>query len=91
MTFTFYKIKAALCLSAITLSACATTGPALGDHSATFGGATAQNITAQAVAPTPAQKANTFIPADRARQQLARDNYRNDTVKKPQPLSTIDE
>lgn len=87
----FKKSKIIVIIAAATLTACATTGPALDDHSAAFGDAVTRNIAAQAVAPTPAQKANTFIPADRARQQLARENYRNDTVKTPKPLSTTEQ
>lgn len=75
-------------LAALTLSACATTQPAMNAHSPTFGQAVAHNKSAQFVAPTPTQKADTFIPANRARKALARKNYQEDTVEKPEPLTT---
>lgn len=75
-------------LSALSLSACATSSPALNVHSTSFGQAVAQNKAAQAIAPTSEQKANTHIPADRARQTLARKRYQEDAVKEPKPLQT---
>ena len=62
-------------LISMNLSACATTQPALDAHSSTFGQATAQNIAAQRVEPTPEQKANTFISPNLARQKAARQAY----------------
>lgn len=63
------------------LSACAVTQPTLGE-------ATAYNTELQAIAPTPEQKENTFIPADSQRQKLARDAYRRGEVKELKDLST---
>jgi len=65
------------------LSACAVTQPPLGD-------AMAHNTQLQAIAPTPEQKENTFIPADSERQRLARDAYRKGEVKALKDLTTYD-
>lgn len=66
------------------LCACATSQPALqGQLSDDFGAAMKQNITAHAVAPTPEQKANTFIPANAKKTALARKNYEEGTEPKP--------
>lgn len=76
------------CLSVVLLlSACATTSqPALkGQLDSQFGRATQANIAAHAVAPTAAQKANTYIPADPFRSALARKNYRDNKVPDPVP------
>lgn len=79
----FFPVFTTLAIS-VGLSACATK-PALDAHTEHFGSAVAQNIAAQRVAPTPEQKANTFIPPNRARQKLAREAYEAgetpDTVK----------
>ena len=75
-------------LSLITLSACATTKPALQNGSSEFGNAVRQNIAAQAIAPTPEQKANTFIPADATKRAKARENYRLGETPEPQPITT---
>lgn len=75
-------------LSLIALSACATTKPTLKSGSSEFGNAVRQNIAAQAIAPTPEQKANTFIPADATKRAKARENYRNGTTAEPQPVRT---
>jgi len=75
-------------LSLITLSACATTKPALQTGSAEFGNAVRHNIAVQAVAPTPEQKANTFIPADATKRAKARENYRKGETAEPQPITT---
>jgi len=74
--------------TALTLSACATTTPAQQNHSAEFGQAVKHNMAAQAVAPTPEQKANTFIPADPAKRAKARENYRTGETPEPQPIRT---
>lgn len=88
----FITERKILLLSAVALlGACASGGPALHEHSVTFGEAVAQNKAAQAVAPTPSQKANTFIPADRARQALARQKYRENKVAEPKPISTTND
>ncbi|MDB2437951.1 hypothetical protein N9W89_04500 [Hellea sp.] len=77
-----------LSLSLLALSACATTQPALHSGSSEFGKAVRQNIAAQRVAPTPEQKANTFIPADASKRAKARENYRNGVTPEPQPIIT---
>jgi hypothetical protein len=46
------------------------------------------NINAQAIAPTPEQKENTFIPIDGQRQKAARDAYRQGKVKALKKPST---
>ena len=76
-------------LSLIALSACATTQPALENHSSEFGKAVRQNIAAQAVKPTAEQKANTFIPADAAKRAKARENYRKGETPEPTPITTM--
>lgn len=66
------------------LGGCATSKPALeGQLSPTFGQAVKANVAQQAVAPTAAQKANTFIPADPTRARQARQNYRDNNVPEP--------
>jgi hypothetical protein len=45
-------------------------------------------MAAQAVAPTPEQKANTFIPADPAKRAKARENYRTGETPDPVPIRT---
>ena len=70
-----------LTLPILALSACAVTHPPLGD-------AMTHNTNIQAIAPTPEQKNNTFIPADSTRQKLARDAYRNGEVKPLEKLGT---
>lgn len=76
-------------LSLMTLSACATTQPAMQDGSSEFGKAVRQNIAAHTVAPTPEQKANTFIPADATKRAKARENYRKGETPEPQPIQTM--
>lgn len=75
-------------ISLITLSACATTKPALQTGSSEFGNAVRHNIAAHAITPTPEQKANTFIPADATKRAKARENYRNGETPTPQPITT---
>ncbi len=70
-------------LSVIALAGCATNTPALDAHSTHFGEAIAQNIAAQRIAPTAKEKADTFIPPNRARQKAAREAYESGTVKEP--------
>ena len=66
------------------LAGCATQKPVLqGQLSDDFGAAVSANIEAHAVAPTAAQKQNTFIPAHPARTGLAQKNYRQNTVQEP--------
>ncbi len=72
----------------LSLSACATTTPAAKAHAPTFGQAVKHNMAAQAVAPTPEQKANTFIPADPAKRAKARENYRTGETPDPVPIRT---
>lgn len=72
------------------LTACASTTPALDAHSSGFGDAVAQNIAAQRIAPTAENKANTFIPPNRARQKAAREAYETGTVKEPVAVQTTD-
>jgi len=67
---------------------CASTTPALDVHTSKFGDATAANINAQRVAPTAKQKADTFIPPNRARKKLARDAYETGTVEEPVSVVT---
>lgn len=76
-------------LSALALSACATSKPALSAGSSDFGSAVRQNMVVQAVAPTAEQKADTYIPADAAKRAKARENYRTGETPKPQPIRTM--
>jgi len=55
-----------------------------------FGDAVAQNIAAQRIAPTAEDKANTFIPPNRARQKAAREAYENGTLKEPVAVQTTE-
>ncbi len=80
MTKKYTPLSALVLLS---LSACATTSPALSDHGATFGQAVKANIAVQHVAPSPEQKANTYIPANRARRALAIKRYEENDVEEP--------
>lgn len=73
---------ATLSLATLNLAACATTQPATSTRTESFGKAVSANLAAQIVAPTDAQKANTHIPANRARRKLAYDAYETDQVKK---------
>jgi len=68
-------------VSLIGLSGCAVTAPPLGS-------AITHNTQLQAVAPSPEQKSNTYIPADSQRQKLARDAYRKGDVKALKKIST---
>jgi len=69
----------------LALSACTTAKPALdGRLDPQLGSAVKANADAHAVAPTPRQKANTYIPANPSRAALARKNYRENTVDDPQ-------
>jgi len=62
--------------------------PALkGQLDVQLGAAVRANIQAQFVAPTPKQKADTYIPADPSRAALARKRYRDDNVKVPVPVN----
>lgn len=70
-----------LTIPLLALSACAVTHPPLGD-------AMTHNTNIQAIDPTPEQKNNTYIPADAARQKLARDAYRKGDVKELKKLKT---
>ena len=62
------------------LSACATTRPAASSDTPSFGKAIHKNMSAQSVAPSPEQKADTYIPANRARRELAREAYETDSI-----------
>lgn len=77
--------KLLMAFAALSLSACASTQPATqsaaGNIQGTFGLAVAQNMDAQKVAPSDAQKENTYIPANRKRQQAAREAYEAGEVK----------
>lgn len=79
-----------LAVLALALTGCASVKPALDAHSPGFGDAVAQNIAAQRIAPTPEDKANTFIPPNRARQKAARDAYESGAVKEPAPVGTTE-
>ena len=71
------------------VTACASTSPALSGRLDTqLGVSTKANIAAQAVAPTDKQKHDTYIPADPAREALARKNYRENTVQEPKRASS---
>lgn len=82
-----YLNKKSALLTSITLlilGGCATAKPALeGKLDTEFGRAVKSNISAHAVAPTPSQKANTYIPADPDRSAMARQNYRENNVEEP--------
>ena len=85
-------IKYTPLIALIFSAGCATSKPALdGQLDAHLGKAVKQNIANQAVAPSPEQKANTFIPADPARTGLARQNYRNNTVPDPERVNNSNE
>ena len=73
-----------------TLTGCASASPALEAQSSKFGVAVAQNIAAQRIAPTAEDKANTFIPPNRARQKAAREAYEKGTVKDPIAIQTTE-
>jgi len=67
------------------LAGCSTSQPALqGQLDRNLGSAVEANIDLHAVAPTAAQKANTFIPADPVRTRQARQNYKDNTVAEPE-------
>ena len=75
----------------VLVSGCVTSKPALqGQLDPTHGSAVKANIAAHAVAPTAAQKANTFIPADPTRAGKARKNYRENNVPQPQRTNQSD-
>ncbi len=80
------SIKTIACvgLSLFILAGCTTAKPALhGRLDPNFGDAVKANSQAHAVAPTQAQKTNTYIPSDPYRATLARKNYRENTVEEP--------
>jgi hypothetical protein len=83
--------KVGLILIAITITGCASSQTALDAHSPQFGEAIAHNITAQRVAPTAEEKANTFIPPNRARQKAAKDAYESGTVTQPSLVNTTEQ
>jgi len=83
--------KSLILCSGLLVAGCASTTPALDSHSPNFGDAVAQNIAAQRVAPTAEDKANTFIPPNRARQKAAREAYENGSVIAPEPVGTTDD
>jgi len=84
-----HLINTALALSVLSLSACATTQPAAVSRTESFGKAVNANLAAQIVAPTDAQKANTYIPANRARRELAYKAYEeDDTERLPESITT---
>lgn len=76
--------------AALALSACATNS-SLDREAANFGEAVKANMSAQAVAPTAKQKEDTFIPANNARRQLAREAYEADEVEEPKDLVTSEQ
>lgn len=82
-----YSKFTSIILGSLLLTACATTSqPSLMAGSPGMGNAVKANMEAQKVAPTAEQKANTYIPANRARQSLARKAYEDGEVKEPVPL-----
>lgn len=80
--------KPILLIGTLTLAGCASAMPALESHSVGFGDAIAHNIAAQRIAPTAEEKANTFIPPNRARQKAAREAYEAGTVTEPVSVGT---
>jgi len=83
------RTKIYLAGTALILSGCAVSGPALnGQLDPNLGAAIKTNTLAQAVAPTPEQKANTFIPANPARTALAREKYRENKVPEPKSVNS---
>lgn len=72
------------------LGGCASTTPALDIGSPDLGDAVAHNIAAQRISPSPEEKANTFIPPNRARQKAAREAYENGTVAAPETITTTE-
>lgn len=83
-----FKIALISCACATALSACATSTSALNAHSSNFGAATQANVNAHALAPTPEQKANTYIPADPDRREKTRERYKKGEVIEPSTLGT---
>lgn len=79
-----------LAILGLALTSCASATPALDGHSSGFGDAVAQNIAAQRISPTPEDKANTYIPPNRARQKAAREAYEIGTVKEPVAVQTTE-
>jgi hypothetical protein len=84
------KLIALGALAGLTLSACASR-PALESSTPNFGDAVAANIAAQRVAPTAAQKADTYIPPNRTRQNLAREAYEKGEIADPTTVGTSDD
>lgn len=82
--------KIGLILIALTVTGCASTQTALDATSPQFGQAIAQNIAVQRVAPTAEEKADTFIPPNRARQKAAKDAYESGTVTEPRLVNTTE-
>ena len=80
--------KTGLLISALMITGCATASPALETHSVNFGNAISQNIAAQRIAPSAEEKANTYIPPNRARQKAARESYESGTVTEPVAVGT---
>jgi len=72
------------------VTGCASSQAALDATSPQFGQAIAQNIAAQRVAPTAEEKADTFIPPNRARQKAAKDAYESGTVTEPSLVNTTE-
>jgi len=83
--------KAGLILIAIAMTGCASSQAALDGTSPQFGEAIAHNISVQRVAPTAEEKANTFIPPNRARQKAAKDAYESGTVTEPTLVNTTEQ
>ena len=81
--------KLIILLLGATLTGCASTQPALKAHSDGFGDTIAHNIAAQRIAPTAEDKANTFIPPNRARQKAAREAYEKGEVPEPVYVGTL--
>ena len=67
------------------LTACTSSRMAMDGQHDKFGAANHANIAAHSVAPDPAKKADTYIPADRERVRAAREAYRQGKVKKLKP------
>lgn len=81
---TLHKLSVGCIAPLLFLAGCATSKPALeGQLNSNLGAAVDANIAMHSVAPTAAQKANTFIPADPVRTQKARQNYRDNNVPDP--------
>lgn len=78
------KHRSIIICAVIALGGCINGSAALnGSLDKNLGQAVQSNRDAQAISPSPEQKADTHIPADPARAETARQNYRQNTVPEP--------